>query len=84
MQKAEALIAALRLLLLGNPQYIWIYALREFLKQTPFNIYDRTTIEQLVRQHGDIMRKVNELRMMHSSTPSPETGWQYQVPSTTS
>lgn len=84
MQKAEALTAALRLLLLGNPQHIWVYAMREFLKHTPFNLYDRATIEKLVRQHGDVMRRIEELRMLHSSTPSPETGWMHQIPSTTS
>lgn len=85
MDKAEALISALRLLFTTHEDHIWVYAMRETLKPTPMNIYERATVEQLVRDHSQVMLAITQLNTLyHKATPLPDGYYRFRQPSTTS
>jgi hypothetical protein len=81
MDKAVAIKGALDLLFNGVPPHIWVWALQQALQPTQLGVYKRNTVEEIVRQHADIMRRVEELRILHSSTPTTNL-WEYPIPST--
>lgn len=80
MDKAVAIKGALDLLFNGVSPHIWVWALKEALQPTQLGVYKRNQIEELVRQHADIMRRVEQLKNMHHSTPTTQL-WDYPMPS---
>jgi hypothetical protein len=80
MDRALAIKAALELLFADVPPHIWVYALQQSLLPTGLALYRKSIVETMSRQHADIMRRVEELKLMHSSTPTTNL-YEFQQPS---
>jgi len=84
MDKAEALASALQLLMSNHAPHVWVWALRRALEPTDMDLFHRPSVEQITRQHAQVMMRVTEIYRQHASTPAPEGYHLHPLPSSTS